>query len=109
MAGGVRQRPIPQKFGDESTRQLSLFRSDDWRCSHMPPSRLPGTETRNQQVRWPRPAMLSNRLGGAEDAQGVIKKGRSSLSGNTNHLTYATVELLHHFFMSRATGEVAPG
>jgi putative drug exporter of the RND superfamily len=21
----VRQRPIPQKFGDESTRQLSLF------------------------------------------------------------------------------------
>ena len=52
---------------------------------------------------------LSNRLGGAEDAQGVIEKGCSSLSGNTNHLTYTSTELLHHFFMSRATGEVAPG
>ena len=39
----------------------------------------------------------------------VIKTRGSSLSGNTVNFTYASRELLHHFFMSRATGEVAPG
>jgi hypothetical protein len=38
----------------------------------------------------------------------VIKKHRSSLSGNTVHLTYASTALLHHFFTRRAMGDIAP-
>ena len=44
-----------------------------------------------------------------EGAQGVTEKGRQSLLGNAFHLTGTRSDLLHHFFMSRATGEVAPG
>ena len=42
-------------------------------------------------------------------AQGVIEKGRYSLSETRFTSQWTRSDLLHHFFMSRATGEVAPG
>ena len=44
-----------------------------------------------------------------EGAQGVTEKGRYSLFGNALYLTGTRPDLLHHVFMSCATGEVAPG
>ncbi len=37
------------------------------------------------------------------------QKPFSSLPRNADALTYVTPRLPHHLFMSRATGEVAPG
>src|SRR4029079_5405018 len=56
-----------------------------------------------------REAGVIGRGGGLGRAQGVTEKGRYSLSRNASYLTWTRSELLNHLFMSRATGEVAPG
>jgi hypothetical protein len=59
----VRQRPVPQKFGDENTRQLSLRR-----MGHHQRGAHPHAQQRGRQLR--------RRAG---EADGVLPRGRSQL------------------------------
>ena len=97
--------PADAEFMDKQVSAEVLTRTDGvMLVLFSTPWRLEGFQRDNPDVK------LGSLVAAADlgRAQGVIEKGRYSLSGNASHLTGTRSELLHHLFMSRATGEVAP-